>query len=156
MARLTRPLAVLTALAACAALAPAASADTTATAAKSCRVGDSRSYGTTYVLSISVSNTSCRAGRKVIRAFHDCRPRQDRHAAPSVQGYSCAESRYDKIRTQYNGRVVCRKGGEDRQAHATRSSPRSAEVRRTAASTASAASSAPSELRWMPSASRTI
>ena len=111
MARLSRPLAVLTALAACAALAPAASADTTATAAKSCRVGDSRSYNTTYVLSIRVSNTSCRAGRKVIRAFHDCR-RGKTGRCSGVLGYSCDESRYDKIRTQYSGRVVCEKGSK--------------------------------------------
>ena len=106
--RLLTPLAVL---ATCAALAPAASADPSATASKSCRVGDSRSYNTTYVLSINVSGTSCRAGRKVIRKFHDCRPGKAGHCS-SALGYSCSERRYDKIRTQYSGRVTCTKGGK--------------------------------------------
>ena len=46
-----------------------ASAHPSATAAKSCRVGDTGSYNTTYVLAIRASGTSCRAARKVIRAF---------------------------------------------------------------------------------------
>jgi hypothetical protein len=112
VSRLTRSLAPLAALAALLALAPAAAADTTATAAKSCRVGDSRSYGTTYVLSIGVTNTSCRAGRRVIRAFHGCRPGKAGHCNERVLGYSCSESRYDKIRTQYSGRVSCTKGSK--------------------------------------------
>jgi hypothetical protein len=88
---------------------PAGAAGPVATASKTCRVGDSRSYGTTYVLSISVSNTSCRAGRKVIRAFHDCRPGKS-GACGSVKNYSCSEKRFDKIRTQYSSNVTCRKG----------------------------------------------
>jgi hypothetical protein len=90
-------------------MSPAASADTTAVASKSCKVGDSRSYGTTYVLSINVSGTSCRSGRRLIRAFHACRPGKTGHCA-RVSGYSCSESRYDKIKTQYSGRVTCRNG----------------------------------------------
>jgi hypothetical protein len=112
MARFPRTLALLAAAGALLALAPAAAADTTATAAKSCRVGDSRSYGTTYVLSIAVRNTSCRAGRKVIRAFHACRPGRAGRCSDRVLGYSCSESRYDKIRTQYSGRVSCTKGAK--------------------------------------------
>ena len=67
---------LLALLAACAAaLAPTASAASPdATAAKGCSVGDSRSYGTTYVLKISVSGTSCRAGKSLIRAFHAAAP----------------------------------------------------------------------------------
>jgi hypothetical protein len=72
-------------------------------------VGDTRSYGTTYVISIAVSNTSCRAGRKVIRAFHACRPGKS-GTCSSVKGYSCSEKRFDKIKTQYSSRVTCRKG----------------------------------------------
>jgi hypothetical protein len=107
-----RLLAVLAALAACAAFAPTASADSpSATAAKSCGVGDSRSYNTTYVLSISVSGTSCRAGKRLIRAFHSCRPGKSGRCG-SVRGYSCTESRFDRIRTQYSSRVTCRDGGK--------------------------------------------
>jgi hypothetical protein len=113
MTRSNRPLAVLAAVAACAALAPAASAAAgpDATASKSCRVGDSRSYGTTYVLKISVSGTSCRAGRKVIRAFHACRPGKSGKCS-GVLGYSCSERRFNKSRTSYDSNVSCRKGGK--------------------------------------------
>ncbi|MEA2361195.1 MAG: hypothetical protein QOD71_340 [Thermoleophilaceae bacterium] len=90
--------------------APGASAaGPVATASKTCSVGDSRSYGTTYVLAISVSNTSCRAGRKVIRAFHACRP-GDSGKCGSVKGYSCSEKRFNKSRTSYDSKVTCHKG----------------------------------------------
>jgi hypothetical protein len=102
--------AVLVALAACAALAPAASADAPdATASKGCSVGDSRSYGTTYVLKISVRGTSCRSGKSLIRAFHDCRPGKSGRCS-RVRRYSCSESRFDRISTQYSSRVTCRRG----------------------------------------------
>ncbi|MEA2378394.1 MAG: hypothetical protein QOD13_2301 [Thermoleophilaceae bacterium] len=99
----------LAALAVAAALAsPLASADPVATASKSCSVGDSRSYGTTYVITINVSGTSCRAGRSLIRAYHDCRPGKS-GKCPSVKGYSCSEKR-TKGATQYDSRVTCTKG----------------------------------------------
>ena len=92
-------------------LAPTASASSPpATAAKGCSVGDSRSYGTTYVLKISVRGTSCRSGKRLIRAFHGCRPGKSGRCA-RVRGYSCSESRFDRISTQYSSRVTCRKGG---------------------------------------------
>jgi hypothetical protein len=94
-----------------AALAPGAGARPAAAAAKGCSVGDSRSYGTTYVLKISVSGTSCRSGRKLIRAFHACRP-GDAGKCPSVKGYSCSEHRFNKVKTSYDSRVTCRKGGK--------------------------------------------
>ena len=79
MSRMIGSLAVLATVTALLALAPAASA-------KGCRVGDERSYGTTYVLSISVSDTSCRSGRKVIRAFHECRPGKSGKCGSRVRG----------------------------------------------------------------------
>jgi hypothetical protein len=108
--RLTIALAVLAA--SLAALAPGAGAGpvASAVAAKKCSVGDSRSYGTTYVLSIHVSGTSCRNGRKLIRAYHACRPGKA-GKCPSVKGYSCSEHRYNKSRTSYDSDVTCRKGG---------------------------------------------
>jgi hypothetical protein len=109
MSRITRTGATLVALGTLLALAPGASAAPAAVASKACKVGDSRSYGTTYVLSISVRGTSCRAGRRLIRAFHACRPGKSGHCG-HVNGYSCSESRYDKIKTQYSSRVTCRKG----------------------------------------------
>jgi hypothetical protein len=105
-----RPLCLLALLAACATmLAPTASASPTATAAKSCGVGDSRSYGTTYVLKISVSGTSCRSGKSLIRAYHDCRPGKSGRCS-RVRRYNCSESRFDRISTQYSSRVSCRRG----------------------------------------------
>jgi hypothetical protein len=99
-------------LAAMAAFAPsAAAAGPVASASKSCGVGDERGYGTTYVLAISVSNTSCRAGRRLIRAFHACRPGKTGRCA-SVKGYSCSERRYNKGRASYDSNVTCRKGGK--------------------------------------------
>jgi hypothetical protein len=103
--RLTLALALLTAVL----LAPSAhAAAPVATASKTCDVGDSRSYGTTYVLSISVSNTSCRNGKRLIRAFHACRPGK-KGKCPSVKGYSCSEKR-TVGRASYDSRVTCRKG----------------------------------------------
>jgi hypothetical protein len=105
MSRMIGSLAVLATVTALLALAPAASA-------KGCRVGDERSYGTTYVLSISVSDTSCRSGRKVIRSFHDCRPGKSGKCGSRVLGYSCSESRFNKGPTSYDSRVTCGKGGK--------------------------------------------
>jgi hypothetical protein len=106
--RLTTALALLIAVAA---LAPSASAGPVAHASKSCDPGDTRSYGTTYVTSISVSNTSCRNGKRLIRAYHACRPGKA-GKCPSVKGYSCSEKRFDKIKTQFSSHVTCRKGGK--------------------------------------------
>jgi hypothetical protein len=105
---LSRTAAVLTLVAALASTASAAAPG--ATASKSCRVGNTRSYGTTYVLSISVSHTSCGSGRSVVRAFHACRPGKAGYCHRRVLGYSCSERRFDKIRTQYSARVTCRSG----------------------------------------------
>jgi hypothetical protein len=103
--RLTLALALLTA----ALLAPSAHAvGPVATASKTCSIGDSRSYGTTYVTAISVRNTSCRNGRRLIRAFHACRPGK-KGKCPSVKGYSCSEKRTTGT-TQYYSTVTCRKG----------------------------------------------
>ena len=43
--------------------------------------------------------------------MHSCRPGKSGHCS-GVLGYSCSERRYDKIRTQYSGRVTCTKGGK--------------------------------------------
>ncbi len=95
-----------------AALASSASAaGPVATASKKCGVGDERSYGTTYVTAISVSNTSCRAGRTLVRAFHACRPGPSGRCS-STKGYSCSEHRFNKGRISYDSNVTCRKGSK--------------------------------------------
>jgi uncharacterized membrane protein len=106
-----RRMRILTALAvSLAALAPTAAADPVATASKTCGIGDSRSYGTSYVTSIKATGTSCRNARKLIRAFHACRPGKS-GKCPSVKGYSCSERR-TRGATQYDSNVTCRKGSK--------------------------------------------
>jgi hypothetical protein len=105
--RIAIPLVVLAAIVA--SFASVAGADPVATASKSCSVGDERSYGTTYVLKISVSNTSCRNGKKLIRAYHACRPGKS-GKCPSVSGYSCSERRFNKGVASYDSNVTCKKG----------------------------------------------
>jgi hypothetical protein len=103
---------VLAVLAVAAALAPAAgAAGPVATASKSCNPGDERSYGTTYVTVIRVSNTSCRNGKTLIRAYHACRPGKSGKCS-SVKGYSCSERRYNKGPTSYDSNVTCRNGSK--------------------------------------------
>ena len=82
-----------------------------ATASKSCSVGDERSYGTTYVLSISASNTSCRNAKKLIRAYHACRPGKAGRC-PSVAGYRCSERRFNKSPQSYDSDVTCKRGSK--------------------------------------------
>ena len=106
--RLTFALALLTAVL----LAPSASATApVATASKSCSRGNERGYGTTYVTKISVSGTSCRAARSLIKSYHACRPGKAGKCS-SVKGYSCSERRYNKGRISYDSNVTCRKGGK--------------------------------------------
>jgi hypothetical protein len=108
-----RSICCLALLGALLAFAPAASGDgPDATAAKDCRVGDTRSYGTSYVTDIDVRNTSCRSGRRVVRAFHDCRPGKAGRCNRRVLGYSCSEGKRETGGTQYYAHVVCRNGSK--------------------------------------------
>lgn len=103
--RLAAPLVVVIAAAAFAVLAAPA-------AAKSCNVGNQRSYGTTYVTKISVSGVSCAKGKSLVRAFHACRPGKSGKCA-HVSGYRCSERRYNKLPgTSYDSDVTCKKGGK--------------------------------------------
>jgi hypothetical protein len=111
MSRLIRAGTALAVLGSLLVLPAAGSAGPSAEASGSCRVGNSRSYGTTYVLSISVKGVSCRRGRRVIRAFHACRPGQAGRCG-RVRGYSCSESRFNKGPSSYDSRVSCRRGGK--------------------------------------------
>jgi hypothetical protein len=107
-----RRAAVLIAMAAaCLAFAPSAPADAPlATASRACSVGNSRDYGTTYVLGIRASGTSCRRARRLVRAFHACRPGKSGRCR-RVSGYTCSESRFNKSRQSYDSRVRCAGGG---------------------------------------------
>jgi hypothetical protein len=109
MLRVARCLLPLVLMAAALALPSAASADQSAQAAKSCRVGDTRGYGTTYVLGIRASGVSCRSARRLVRAFHACRPGKSGRC-PRVSRYRCSESRFNKSSQSYDSRVTCRRG----------------------------------------------
>ena len=78
--RLTFALALLTAVL----LAPSASATApVATASKSCSVGDSRGYGTTYVIKISASGTSLPGGPQPDPRLPRLPPRQVGQVPPA-------------------------------------------------------------------------
>lgn len=102
----------LVVLAACAAFVPsAAAAPPTADASKSCSIGNSRGYGTTYVLKISASGgASCRGAKSLIKAYHRCRPGKSGKCG-RVSGYRCSERRFNKSRQSYDSNATCRKGG---------------------------------------------
>jgi hypothetical protein len=98
------------------AMAPAAASTGTgsgpiATAAKSCKVGDYASYGTTYVRSISARNVSCRRAREIVRAFHQCRKGARGRCHRRVEGYRCSEDRNVGVGS-FDSKVLCRRGGK--------------------------------------------
>jgi len=84
-------------------------------ATRSCNVqNDSGSYGPSYVTSLKVTNLSCAAGKKVVRAFHRCRHRHGgvKGRCPkstSILGFHCTEKR-SSIATQLTGKVTCIRG----------------------------------------------
>jgi hypothetical protein len=104
----------------CAALAlPAASAAApvegpTAQAAKKCSMtlSQQRNLGPTYVISLNVSNTTCRAGRTIVTNYYNCRLDNGGRKARCgrVSGYSCTEERFNVSRFSFDARATCRKG----------------------------------------------
>jgi hypothetical protein len=105
-------LAVAAALLTAAAASAPAGAAPTATAAKSCKVGDAQSYGTTYVLWIRARRVTCRKARERVRAFHACR-RGERGRCRDLGAWTCHENRnagagsYDSVvRCRHNRKRV--------------------------------------------------
>ena len=81
--------------------------------AASCKLSTSeqRRLGATYVTTLSVSRLSCSSGKRQVRAFHRCRNRnggRDGRCA-RVDGWRCSERR-SGIKTQFSGRVTCKRG----------------------------------------------
>jgi hypothetical protein len=74
--------------------------------------GKGRSLGPTYTLSLSVRHTTCRTGYRVVTAFDRCRKHHGKagHCRHRVLHYRCREHRFDRISTQYDSRVSCRRG----------------------------------------------
>lgn len=93
----------------------AASAAPVATASKHCGVsGHERDFGASYVLKITARKTSCGKAKKVVRRFQSCRLKHGAagHCGRRVKGYKCSEHRFNKLSTQYDSRVKCRKGSK--------------------------------------------
>jgi hypothetical protein len=112
MSRFPRLAVLLAAAALLTALAPGAAPATddgpTATASKTCSVGDSQSYGTTYVLSITARRVTCRKARERVRAFHACREGA-RGRCPNLGRWNCSENR-DFGRGSFYSDVKCKRG----------------------------------------------
>ena len=72
---------------------------------------EQRRLGATYVTTLSVTGLSCSAGKRQVRAFHRCRNRNGGRdgRCPRVDGYRCSDRR-SGIKTQFSGRVTCRRG----------------------------------------------
>jgi hypothetical protein len=99
-------------VAAAPASAPAAGDGPTATASKSCSVGDSRSYNTTYVIWIRARRISCRKAKALVRKFHSCRkagPKGARGRCRSPGAWRCRENRTAGVGS-YDSVARCRKG----------------------------------------------
>ena len=93
------------------AVAPgSAGAGPTASAARLCSVGDSQSYGTTYVIWIRARHVGCRRARKVVRGFHKCRKGPRGHCA-HFHGWSCSEKR-TYGRGSFDSTARCHRGGK--------------------------------------------
>jgi hypothetical protein len=90
--------------------APASSDGPSATASARCSVGDSRSYGTTYVLSIRKRHVSCRKARERVRAFHACRDGA-RGRCPNLGRWNCHENR-EVGRGSFTSKVRCTRGAK--------------------------------------------
>jgi len=89
-----------------------------AVAAKKCSLTakQQRRLGTTYVLTLRVSGTSCRSGRTVVKAYHRCRHDnggRDGKCGRRIYGYKCEERRYNKIASQYDANARCKKAGRE-------------------------------------------
>lgn len=86
-----------------------------AQASKSCKASSKpRALGPTYTTSLRVRSTRCGSGRRVVRAWYECRVRaggRDGRCRSRVLGYRCSERRSNVIPSQFDAVVACKKGG---------------------------------------------
>lgn len=94
-----------------------ASSGPKARASRACNIrGQQDHLGTTYVISLRVSGTSCANGKRVVRAYHRCRHRhggRDGRCRTRIFGYRCSERRLNAIPSQYDARARCKKRGRE-------------------------------------------
>ncbi len=95
-----------------------ATAGPTAQAAKSCSLSQAErggstpsTLGATYVTSLSVKNTSCGKGKRVVRAYHSCRGSK-MACKKKVMGFKCRQKTLATSPLQYDAKVTCKKGGK--------------------------------------------
>ena len=117
MSRTIRLFIALAATALIAAIPASATADgPTADASRNCSLaGQSRDFPpASYVTSLRVFNTTCRKGKRVIRAYHRCRQAnggRNGRCPNRVLRFRCREGARQSVPgVQYNARVVCRRG----------------------------------------------
>lgn len=119
-ARLTKPL--LMALVATAVLSLSATGSSLgapssvrARIASNCGLrGHEQGSGPTYLTALSVRNTSCSQGLKLVHSYYRCRTQ---HGGVSgkcsgVEGFRCSEDRFAKIVVQFDARATCTRGRE--------------------------------------------
>jgi hypothetical protein len=71
--------------------------------------------GASYTYTLSVSNTSCSKGKKVVKAFHACRKDNggwDGRCKSRVEGFKCKEGKRSGASSNFNSKVVCTKGSK--------------------------------------------
>lgn len=105
MSRLT--LFFVTALVAIALLPSAASAS-------SCSIrGKERKLGPTYTTRLVVSHVSCKTGQRFVTSYYRCRRASggaDGRCHKRISGYKCTERRRNRISTQFDATVTCKRG----------------------------------------------
>jgi hypothetical protein len=77
---------------------------------------EQRHLGASYVTSLRVSHTTCTHGKRVVKAFNNCRHQNGGpggHCNHRVLHYRCKENRYDVLKgVQYDSRVTCTRGAK--------------------------------------------
>jgi hypothetical protein len=84
-------------------------------ASKSCHLSSSeqRHLGTTYVLDVKVKKVGCAKAKKIVKAYHACRHEHGKAGKCSHKvsgGWKCSDKRFNKIPTQYDAHMTCKKG----------------------------------------------
>jgi hypothetical protein len=79
-------------------------------------LSEARSLGASYVTKLKVKNTSCGKGKKVAKAFHECRKDNggaDGRCKSRVLGFKCKEGKREGVPdVQYSAKVKCKKGSK--------------------------------------------
>lgn len=92
-----------------------------ASATRDCDIsGEQTELGASYVTSLKVENTSCRKGKKVVKAYHQCRKDnggRNGYCNHRVKGFNCNEGDREGVPgVQYSAKVRC-KDGDKRVKH---------------------------------------